>query len=401
MNTSWRDLIEEEFDRSYMVDRLVQFLQTPSEVPTGETMMAPDHPRLVHYVQAVIKPELESLGLQDLAVDDMNNLIVKMGSGESGRALLMMAYTVAQHHNLMEDPHSGRIANARQFGYDEDCAFGQGASRNKGSLAAILTALKIVTDADLDLKGRLSFAINNEGRSSHACSTRIIEGQGIRADYGVLCRGTDLKISLGNRGRVDVIITVKGQSAHSSTPQRGLNAIDGANEVMNRLKRLGFPGQHPSLGQEQLTVYGLACSPIAPHTMPDTCRLTLDRRLLPGSDIGEAVAQIRQAVADVKPYTVTVERGVYMYPAQVDPEAEIVREIKEAQRAFTREAAETFYATYTFDAGYPCRTGIPTVMYGPSVPHQDILGTDFVPLSRVEIAAKVYAHVVLNLLGVS
>jgi len=399
MNTSWRDLIEEKLDRSYMVDRLVQFLQTPSEVPIGETMMAPDHPRLVHYVQEVIKPELESLGLRDLVVDDMNNLTVRIGSGESGRALLMMAYTVAQHHNLMEDPHSGRIANAREFGYDEDCAFGQGASRNKGSLAAMLTALKIIADADLDLKGRLFFAVNNEGRSSHACSTRIIEGQGIRADYGVLCRGTDLKISLGNRGRVDVIITVKGRSAHSSMPQNGLNAIDGANEVLNRLKRLSFPGQHPSLGQEQLTVYGLACSPIAPHTIPDTCRLILDRRLLPGADIGEAVAQIRQAVADAEPYSVTVEQGVYMYPAQVDPEAEVVREIKEAQRAFTGEAAGTFYATYTFDAGYPCRAGIPTVMYGPSVPDQDILGTDFVPLSRVEVAAKVYAHVVLSLLA--
>ena len=45
--------------------------------------------------------------------------------------------------------------------------------------------------------------------------------------------GTTGRIALANKGRVDVIVTVRGKAAHSSTPSAGVNAIEGARRVLD------------------------------------------------------------------------------------------------------------------------------------------------------------------------
>ena len=66
---------------------------------------------------------------------------------------------------------------------------------------------------------------------------------------------TDNRISLGNRGRVDVNVTIEGKAAHSSQPWLGLSAIDGAYEALTRLRGMQFGAPHPHLGAAQATVY--------------------------------------------------------------------------------------------------------------------------------------------------
>ena len=394
--------INQHLDMDFIVQTLVRLLQVPTNVPEGSTFMEPDDPKLVYYVQSVVRPILSDLGYEGMTIDRLNNLILRSGAGRSGKRLLIMAYTPAQHANQMKDPFSGKITNAGGYGYDEPCAFGQGASQNKGALAAVLGALKLLRDAGVDLAGELIFALNNEGRSSHACSMEIIDGQEIYATDGILAIGTANKIALGNRGRVDVLITVQGKACHSSQPWRGLNAIEGARQALNRLAEISLTASHPRLGRAQLTVYQVIFSPIAPHTLPDVGRLTVDRRLMPGEDPEAAVAEIAYALGDMSPYGLRVEQGVFMYPAEVPVDHEVVQALQEGLTAVRGRPAETDYPQWTFDAGYACSRGIPTVMFGPSCVDpagEDLLGADFVALSQVEEAAKAYAYAILRLLG--
>ena len=75
-------------DRAYLVETLSRLARVPTDVPLGfETLMEPDDPKLVHYVQAVLRPELVRLGCYDLIDAPRNNLIVRLGSGGSGRSL--------------------------------------------------------------------------------------------------------------------------------------------------------------------------------------------------------------------------------------------------------------------------------------------------------------------------
>jgi acetylornithine deacetylase/succinyl-diaminopimelate desuccinylase-like protein len=386
-------------DRAYLVEALSRLAKVPTDVPLGyETLMAPDDPKLVHYVQDVLRPELVRLGCYDIIDAPRNNLVVRLGSGESGRSLLIQNYTVAQHHNLMVDPYSGRVANARAYGRDEPAVFGQGVSQNKAHQAVMLAVLKLLQESSVELRGRLSWAINNEGRSSHACSEAIIGALNAKPGFGIIQIGTGLRLSLGNRGRIDVVVHVQGQAAHSSVPEQGLSAIAGVQVVLERLQHLSWPDRHPLLGGRHAVPYKISYEPVAPHTLPAEGFVTIDRRLLPGDDPTAATGEIRDVIGDLSPYRVTVEADVVMLPALVDPDHPGVQALQAAHAAERGAAAETIYLQGTFDAGWGCSIGIPTVMYGAGE-GSSLLGDDFVPVSDVETEARVLTRLILDQLA--
>jgi acetylornithine deacetylase/succinyl-diaminopimelate desuccinylase-like protein len=394
-----RETLERRPGRAYLVDTLSRLARIPTQVPLGfETLMEPDDPKLVHYVQGVLRPELVRLGIYDLLDVPRNNLVACLGSGESEQALLIQSYTPTQHHNLMADPFSGRIANAAAFECDAPAVFGQGVSQNKAHQAVMLAVLKLLQESGVRLRGRLYWAINNEGRSSHACSEAILAALPVKPTFGLLTIDTEQAISLGNRGRVDVTVHVRGKATHSSTPEAGLSAIGGAHEIITRLRTLRWSDRHPLLGGRHAVVYKVRYTPVAPHTLPAEAELTIDRRLLPGDDLEVATEEIRAAIGDLAPYTVTVERGVYMLPALVEPEHPWVRALAAAHTAVVGHPPATQYGQGSFDAGGPCAQGVPTVMYGAGG-GSGLTGPDFVPIARVEAEAQVLTHLILSQLG--
>src|SRR4029079_9432410 len=82
---------------------------------------------------------------------------------------------------------------------------------------------------------------------------------------------------------VDVIVTVRGKASHSGTPWVGVNAIEGARRVLDRVLAVDVGGsRHPGLGHATLTPTAVRSWPEATHTVQDEVRLVFDRRLLPG-----------------------------------------------------------------------------------------------------------------------
>ena len=396
-------LIEQHYDEGYVRDLLVKLASVRTDVPLGSFEIEPTDPKIRCFVHEVMKPEIEQLGLGPVDSDELNNLVFRVGSGASSPSLLFMAYTVAQHGNDTGPELEGRLMNARAFGLDEECVFGKGTSEGKGGLAAALGTLKILRDAGVALRGSLIFAVNNEAQSSHRCSRRIIDGHRIRADHGIVAIGTPT-LSIGNRGRVDIVVTVRGQVAHSSQPSRGRNAIWGARAALDRIEQLQprLTLTDPQLGNEQLEPYRLVLEPIAPHTLPDLAVLTLDRRLLPGSTVDAAVAEVARELSGLSLFEVDVAGSVFQLPALVPRDAPVVTSLSEAHRAVTGQPAPVDTVRYTFDAGYACSRGIQTVMFGPSSAARGVtetISTEFVPISVVREFTKIYAHTFLTLLG--
>lgn len=397
-------MVEYEFekylDRKYLVDTLVRLLHVDCSVPLGpETLMKPDDPKLVHYVQRVIRPELQRVGVHDIIDVPKNQIVVKMGSGKKNSSLLMMAYTPVQHHNRMEDPFSGRIAIPIEHGVAEPCAFGQGASQNKAHFAAVLALLKAFVEAGVKLKGTLYFAVNNEGESSHECSWAIIPRLDPKPKFGLILIGGGNKIIVANRGRADVVIHVKGKATHSSTPEMGLSAIDGAVQVLNRIKKMKFYKKHPKLGGQHAIPYQLIFDPLAPHTLPGYARIKIDRRLLPGDDVDDAVDEIRKAVADMNPWEVVVEKDVFMLPSVVDPESKIVKMLQKAIMSIDGKETALLHWKGAYDAGGPTSMGIPTVMWGRPDHGTSLMGDDFVTLRGVEEEARIVGRLIIDMLS--
>ena len=390
--------IVEQLDIRYLIDTLVDIARAPTDVPLGpDVFMAPDDPKLVHYVQHILRPKLNAVGAYDLMDVPENQLVARYGLGASDTTLLLMVYTPIQHHNLMDDPFSARIARGTAWGFDEPCVFAQGVTQTKSHHAIVLTVLKLLIEHQIPVPGALYVAINNEGRSSHACSNAILQALDRKPDFAILLTATGQQISLGNRGRVDVNIDIQGQASHSSVPHLGLSAIDGAHEVISRLKRLQLSGSHPILGGQHAIPYQVTYEPLAPHTLPNRAHIRVDRRLLPGDNPTQAMTEIRDIIGDMAPYQVTIEEGYHMLPALVDPDHPGVQALTAAHQAVHGEPPGTYYGQGTFDAGGPCAAGVPAVMYGVSG-GGSILDADFVPLSHVQNVARVITRTVLTVL---
>jgi acetylornithine deacetylase/succinyl-diaminopimelate desuccinylase-like protein len=396
---SQADAVAPRLDRDYMVDILARLARVPTAVPLGyETLIEPDHPMLVDYVQHVLRPELVAIGVSDLREAPLNNLVSVIGGESSGPALLIECCTPTQHYNLMPDPFSGKIDTATEYGHDEPCVFGQGVSQNKTHQAVMLGVLKTLVREGVRLRGTLYWAINNEGRSTHACSEAIVAILDRKPDFAVCQLGTGLQIWNGNRGRVDVEVHVRGKAIHSSNPDAGLSAIDGANEVLNRLRLLTWPDVHPELGARRAIAYKIRYEPVAPHTLPSDAYITIDRRMLPGDDPEAAAAEIAAAIGDLSPYSVTARAGVCQYPSLVQAGHPWVQELVRAGDEAGAESLTTTYPTSCFDAGGLQRLGIPAVTFGARAGVFP-LGVDFMPISLMMREARTLTRFILERLG--
>ncbi|HVW43446.1 MAG TPA: M20/M25/M40 family metallo-hydrolase, partial [Amycolatopsis sp.] len=102
-----------------------------------------------------------------------------------------------------------------------------------------------------------------------------------------------------HKGSVRPVIEVVGVAAHAATPQFGVNAVNAAAVVLRRLEdySAALAGRvHPLLG-------AATCTPVlieggeAPNAVPERCRITLDRRLLPDEPAESVLAAIDEILA--------------------------------------------------------------------------------------------------------
>jgi acetylornithine deacetylase/succinyl-diaminopimelate desuccinylase-like protein len=213
-------------------------------------------------------------------------------------------------------------------------------------------------------------------------------------------------ITLGNRGRIDVFVTVKGSPCHSSRPWDGSNAITGATEAIQRLLgKVKLTESHPQLGRQSLTVNHIRSFPDSTHTVQERCEFTLDRRLIPGEDPSVAFAEIERIAKEVetfkdpvsgKGYAVDVRLGPFMYPSLVTTQSPIVRALLRASETMLGKPADTYYSPSAFDQGYLNHVGIPTANFGAGEHQWAHTDFDMASVERTTDSAKVYAFMMLD-----
>ena len=374
---------------------LVDLLRYPS--PQTERFEA--DPQLKKFIADKAASRLAELTGRAGAVDSMGNLIWRLGD-ESAGGFLLMGYAMTFPAASMKQPFSGALVDGQTFGVATQCALGRGACEQKGALAGMIYAGAIVARAHLTLRAPLILAVSVAGETGrHDAAKFILQNDAIRARSAIVGLGTSNRICLGNKGRIDVEIIVRGKSAHSSMPEKGVNAVDGFRRAMERLDRLPLGARHPALGSATLAVTQVRSGPDIGHTIPDVCRALLDRRLLPGEDPDVALRDIQDALKEVTGCSIEARRGAFMYPSEVAQDCAVAAAAKSAIRELTKQEAEWFCSPAALDAGFLNRNGIETIMFGPGDLRFAHTDQEAVSVQEVRDAAKIYAAAALQLLG--
>src|SRR5215467_3559889 len=219
-----------------------------ARIPSPLTELLESEPKLRAFIDAAVEPRLRQFGITDIRRDRMGNLLATWGAAESGCSLMLVTNAMNQPAATMPNPYGGEVRAGAPYKLPGEVVLGKGLSEQKAPLAAILVALEAMFASLVDLRGQLVFLCCVSGETGrHDAIRSLIEATGVRADMAVL-NGTGNRISLGNRGRVDVTVTVHGTPCHSSRPKEGCNAVTGAVEVLRRLdERIKFTTAHPQL----------------------------------------------------------------------------------------------------------------------------------------------------------
>ena len=200
----------------------------------------PNHPRetprrLSSFAHEVATPLFRELGAE-VTVDGLNNVVGRFGP-DRGSELLFVTYPALHHGNEMEDPLRARRAGEG----DDEHWIGLGAGQGKAAFAGLCTAVRHLRDQSVDLAGRVTLAVSSEGGSSHTSARALFSAFEQLPVGAVLIVGTQNRISLGNRGRVDVVVEIHGRATHSSSPETGENPIEIVGQVQSRLAQLEGP----------------------------------------------------------------------------------------------------------------------------------------------------------------
>ena len=380
--------------------RLVRIAQ--QESPETELMEA--EPKVLAFIKDWVAPQLPDLGFHEVTLDAMGNLIARAGARGPARSLLFLCHAMNHHPETMPNPYSGEVMDGAPYGIQGECVWGRGLAEQKSSTAAALAAFALLRKAGVALNGTLLLGVSTAGECGrHDSIAYMAEKAGLAADAAIQCGATQNQVGLGNKGCFDFRITVKGSPSHVSMPWLGKNAIHGARKVMDIIDTIKIPASesHPGLGRPTLTAHAIHSEPYDVRTVPGICRLTVDRRLLPGQDPFQKFAELAAQIPDeMDGFTIVKEMGSYQYPNEVSRDAEIVKTVAMACQAVTGREPTYFYKSGALDAGYlNSKAKIPTVMFGSGEPRFAHTDQEMVAVRQAFEVMQVYAMTALLLLA--
>lgn len=179
--------------------------------------------------------------------------------------------------------------------------YGLGANDMKGGIAALLAAVERLP-SNIPLK--LIFCYDEEYDSAGAWQAVTEQSEWFRGVTHLLSVepgtaaediGEQPTITLGRRGRARYIVDITGLSAHGGNSQRGISAVSIASKLIPLIESAPV-AQHSELGLGSQFVASIS-SQTQGLSVPDSCRLEIERHLVLGESISGVLADY-QRIAD-------------------------------------------------------------------------------------------------------
>jgi len=354
-----------------------------------------------------LRQEMLQIGYEDVHVDGMGNLIGRLGNGERTIALDGHCDVVdIGNPDIWEvDPYGGELKDG--------VIWGRGAADQKGGLAAAIYAGKILRE--VGLPGTISLyvvASISEEEIEGANWNYIIKEGGIVPEVVLLTEPSNLKISVGQRGRMEMRVKTQGISCHGSAPDRGENAIYRMAPIIQDVERFHRGMESDSiLGGGSITVTDVKSTAPCLCAVADSATIHLDRRLTEGETLESAVREIEElpsvresgAEVFVPEYEVTTHTGL-VYPAKAYYPPWLMDEtdpvVQTAVRAYREQfGEEPTIGTWQFSTNGVTTKGvydIPTIGFGPGEEEHAHMPLDQVRVDDLVTAMAFYTAFVMT-----
>ncbi|MEV4074303.1 M20/M25/M40 family metallo-hydrolase [Nonomuraea fuscirosea] len=311
---------------------------------------------------------------------------VARGTG-GGRSLMLNGHLDTVAYGTYDgDPLTLRVEDGR--------IHGRGAFDMKSGVAAMMAAAARATAAG-PLRGDVIVACVADEEHASSGTEEVLES--FTADAAIVTEPSLLEVTLAHKGFAWFEIDVLGLAAHGSRPDLGVDAIAKAGHFLVALEELGLrlaaSGGHRLLGPG--TVHAsLIEGGEGPSTYPARCRITVERRTVPGESAETVRAELAEILdrltATVPGFRYELRGGLHRDPFEADQESPIAQVLlRHVERALGRPPvirAEPFWT----DCALLARAGIPCLLFGVDGggAHAD---TEWAEIASVELVTDVLA----------
>jgi len=273
--------------------------------------------------------------------------------------------------------------------------YGRGAADMKGFIACMLAALPQFLHKPL--KQPLHLALSYDEEVGCLGVPSLIHALAQRAHKPAICivgEPTELKPVIGHKGKLAMRCSVHGAPCHSAYAPRGVNAIEYAAKLIDRLGELGAqlsaPGRHDARFDPPYSTVqtGMIQGGSALNIVPEHCRFDFEMRHLPRDDPqrmvddlqGFAASELLPRMQAVNPDSAIDFSVLSRYPALFSEAT------NPAVRLVSSLSGNDDLATVAFgtEGGLFDAIGIATVVCGPGSMEQGHKPDEFIRLEQLE-----------------
>lgn len=320
----------------------------------------------------------------------------------SGNSLMLSGH--------MDTVQAYDFAEAFEGRRDGEYVYGRGSCDMKGPLAAMMAAMAAIHRSGTKLKGDLVFCGVSDEEEMGIGAKAMIE-RGPMTSAAIIGEPTELRVAVGHKGIEWIEATFHGTKVHGASEEQGVNAIASASKFVCKIESEYKPvlrsRVHPLLGRPTINV-GTIVGGDQPSTVPDLCKVRMDRRCIVGETIpqvyGELEAILEELHAEDPSFRGEI-RDVFdgqtlpHEPFCTDAEEPIVRAAVKAVESRGVSGELTAFKAWA-DSGFMAAAGdCKCIVLGPgelSVAHST---REKVSIAEMNKAAEIYADIALQYCG--
>jgi succinyl-diaminopimelate desuccinylase len=367
------------------VQLLSKLIQTPSTNPPGDT----------REVAGVVRRYLEAAGIEVEIVgpDETRPCVIARLGDSTGPVLGFNSHIdtvgTGSRGEWTRDPFGGELAGGR--------VWGRGAGDAKASVAAMCVAAKFLHQSRETWRGGVLLALVSDEETGGNGSRFLLANGHTDADAWVIGEMTGNRVAIAEKGLIWLRIETLGRTAHASTPEKGVSAIDKMLDLLQRIRTELVPtmrvARHPLTPPGSLNI-GLIEGGVQPNMVADRCSVVLDRRLLPNERPEAFEADIRRLLSELSEhdsgFRARVETLLIGPSIETDPKDPLVVAVRDASLELGI-IDEPIGFDQSCDGRFYAELGIPTVILGPGDPGLAHTSREHVLAVDLTVAVNLYA----------
>ncbi len=395
-------------------DEQVQFLQAlirvPTDTPPGNN--APHAERAAELLQAmglgVEKHPVPAALVQAAGLQTITNLVVRRKYGDGGRTIALNAHgdVVPPGEGWTHDPYGGAIEDGK--------IFGRAAAVSKCDFSTYAFAVRALEALGVPLQGGIELLFTYDEEFGGEVGPAWLLEHGLTKPDFMIAAGFSYQVITAHNGCLQMEVNVHGKMAHAAIPDSGVDALQGAVQILNALYAQNTLYKQLRSDVEGITHPYLNVGHIEGGTntnvIPGRVTFKLDRRMIPEENPAEVEATLRQVIADAAAtctgIRVDVKRILLAQAMRPLPgNKPLVETLQKHGQAVFGEAIPALGTPLYTDVRLFCERGIPGVIYGAGprtvLESHAKRADERLELNDLRRATKVIARSLLDLLSVT